>query len=107
MALMMIFSNKHEQDCINWANRSGLKYYQTDNIYRFLQYAKEVKPDIVLMRFEENFNNDAYTMNEIKKTLCPNNICPRIYLNKPDHFEGDLFFVDIRFEKEDIQKYLN
>ena len=51
----------------------------------------------LLMRFEEDFNTDAYTMNEIKKTLCPNNICPRRYLNKPDHPHKNLFAVFRRY----------
>ena len=100
MALMMIFSNETQNKYQEKALRMGLDYYQTDNIYQFLRYAKEAKPDIVLMRFEKNFNSNSAIISEVKKALCENDICPQIYLNKPDDFEGEDFFENIDFESD-------
>ncbi len=99
MALMMVFSSDKEQIHRRQAMRLGLDYYQTDNIYRFLCYAKEAKPDIVLMHFDDDFNSDNQMMQELKNTLCEQNTCPPIYLNKPSDFEGDTFFYDTNRNK--------
>lgn len=104
--MMMIFSKKEEHVLKEEAERLGMGCFQTDNIYYFLRVAKEVKPEIVLMNFEKDFNNDPKIMTEIKGALCENGVCPKIYLNKPEDFEGEEFFENVDFEKEDVQKYL-
>lgn len=107
MALLMIFSSQNNEKLKNEAVRLGFEWYQTDNIYRFLRYAKEAKPEVVMMDFEDDFNCDGLLMNELKKNLCENNVCPRIFLNRPTDFEGEAFFENADFEKDNVQKYLN
>lgn len=107
MALMMMFSNKNRETFKNEAIRHGFSYYQTDNIYLFLRYAKEAKPDVVMMDFEDDFNCDRGLMGELKKNLCESDVCPRIFLSRFANFEGKTFFEKTDFDKADVQKYLN
>ena len=107
MALLMFFSKKIRENYKNEAIRLGFEYYQTDNIYQFLRYAKEAKPQVVMMDFEDDFNFDGLMMREVKKNLCDDDICPRIFLNREADFEGKMFFQNADFEKNDVQKYLN
>lgn len=104
MALMMVFSSDKEQKYRPQAMELGLDYYQTDNIYCFLRYAKEAKPDVVMMHFDADFNNSSEVMGQIKNNLCEQNVCPPIYLNKPEDFEGDEFFYDTN--KGDVSAFL-
>ena len=104
MALMMVFSKKTKNMC---GELHGFDCYQTDNIYQFLKYANEAKPDVVMMHFEKNFNVNTDTLNEIKKALCSDDVCPRILLNLPTDFSEELFYENVDFEKDDIKKYLN
>lgn len=101
MALMMIFSANTQNSCRYVSDHLGFSCYQTDNIYQFLKYAEITEPDIVLMHFEKNFNNDTFIMHEIKQSLCKSGICPAIYLNMPQDFEGEHFFENINFENQD------
>jgi len=107
MALMMIYSSKKEKQYIHLAEKSGFDCYQTDNIYQFLRYAKEAKPDVVMIRFSKKFNVSRELMEDVKKSVCGEDICPPIYLNMPEDFEGEKFFQSVNFEKEDIKKYLH
>ena len=107
MALMMIFSSKNRETYKNEAIRSGFDFYQTDNIYLFLKYAKEAKPEVVMMDFEDDFNCDDLLMTEIKKNLCENNVCPRIFFNRVVDLALENFFENTDFEKTNVQKYLN
>ena len=107
MALMMIFSKRNEKQYVKMATKSGHDCYQTDNIYQFLRIAKEAKPDMVVMRFSKRFNMNRELMDEIRQSLCDENVCPPIYLNVPDDFDGEVFFKNMDFAKEDVQKYLN
>lgn len=107
MALLMIFSNKNRENFKNEAIRLGFEYYQTDNIYQFLRYAKEAKPEVVMIDFEDGFNCDGLLMNELKNNLCENDVCPRIFLSRIEDFEGKVFFEKTDFDKADVQKYLN
>ncbi len=98
---MMFFSNEGEraeflEDC-----------YQTDNIYQFLKIAKEVRPEVVVMKFGESFNADEHVIKQIKEMLCEEDICPRIYMNVSEEICEEKFFENVDFEKEDIKKYLN
>ena len=92
MALMMVFSKHRQEQIKEKAISLGFEYYQTDNIYRFMRYAGEARPDIVMMQFEDGFNTDADMMCELKRRLCRDNVCPHIYLNKPEGFIGEEFF---------------
>jgi len=107
MALMMIFSNKKEKQYRVLGENMGFDCFQTDNIYQFLKYAKEAKPDVVMMKFPKKFYVSQELMEELKRSLCKENICPPIYLNISNHFEGEIFFQNIEFVKEDVQKYLH
>lgn len=107
MALLMLFSGKRHAKIKNEAIRRGFEYYQTDNIYLFLKYAGEAKPEVVMMDFEEDFNCDEGLMNELYSRLCDNHVCPRIFLNRSVDFDGEIFFQNADFEKENMQKYLN
>jgi len=107
MALVMLFSKKIRENFKNEAIRLGFEYYQTDNIYQFLRYAKEAKPDVVMMDFEDNFNFDGLLMSEVKNNLCNDDVCPRIFVNRTADFVGEIFFQNTDFEKNDVQKYLN
>ena len=101
MALMMIFSTDSEEKYKAEAMRLGFDYYQTDNIYQFLRYAKEAKPDVAVLNFKDDFNNDYQMMNEIYGSLCEKNICPKIYLNQPQDFSGNIFFENVDFKEDD------
>lgn len=107
MALIMVFSNKEQAMCRQITREAGFDCYQTDNIYQFLCYAKEAKPDVVMMHFSADFNTDSKMMEEIKKALCENNVCPRIFLNRPHDFDADIFFENTDFEKDDMPKLLH
>ena len=104
MALMMVFSNRLQEKIKEKALSLGFDYYQTDNIYRFITYAAETRPDIVMMHFENDFNNNADMMLALKRHLCHNDICPQIFLNKPDDFTGEEFFRAINMD--DMQDVL-
>jgi len=107
MALLMIFSSQNNEKLKNEAVRLGFEWYQTDNIYRFLRYAKEAKPKVAFMQFDDDFNNDSSLLEEVKKALCAEGVCPRIFLNPPSDFDGDAFFENADFEKDNVQKYLH
>ena len=107
MALLMIFSNQNNEKLKNEAVRLGFEWYQTDNIYRFLKYAKEAKPEVAYMHFDDDFNSDSSLMKEIKEALCVEDVCPRIFLNPPPDFDGDAFFEKADFEEGNVQKYLH
>ena len=82
MAWMMIFSKKQKsEEYKQEAARLGLKYFQTDNIYQFLRYAKEVKPDVAMMEFEDDFYQDEKMMEGVKEALCEKDKCARLYIN--------------------------
>lgn len=98
MALMMVFSSTPKERYRAEAYRLGFDFYQTDNIYQFLRYAKEAEPALVVMQFQDGFNNDDFMMYEIKKALCKNNVCPRILLNQPIDFSGEVFFENTNFD---------
>ncbi len=99
--MMMIFSNDDDK------SKFGFDCYQTDNIYQFLLIAKEVRPDVVVMKFTDEFQTDEEILSKIKEALCKDEVCPKIYMNMPENFEGERFFENVDFEKEDIKKYLN
>ena len=106
--MMMVFSNNDEK------NKYGFDCYQTDNIYQFLTMAKEVRPDIVFMKFTDEFHTDDQIMLKIKEALCKQDVCPKIYMNMPKNFKGEKFFDDVDFEKKEVilsliekEKYLN
>jgi len=107
MALLMIYSKKNRENFKHEAIRCGFDWFQTDNIYLFLKYAKEAKPEVVMMDFEDDFNFDECMVNELYDKLCENNMCPRIVLNRFEDFEGKMFFESTDFEKVNVQKYLN
>ncbi len=99
MPLMMYFSNKEDACRKNEAIMAGFDYYHSDNIYRFLKIAKEVRPDVVMMHFADDFNTDSLMMKELKNALCEKDVCPKIYLNKPNDYEGEIFFEYFDFSK--------
>lgn len=107
MALLMIYSKKNRESFKYEAIRRGFDWFQTDNIYLFLEYAKEAKPKVVMMDFEEDFNFDGGLMSALYNKLCDDDVCPRIFLNRTADFEGKVFFENTDFEKENVQKYLN
>ena len=92
MALMMVFSNKTLEEYKVKAQRLGFEFYQTDNIYQFLEYAKEAHPDFVVMRFYDGFNSDCSFINEVRKALCKEDVCPRIIVHQPTDFSEKNFF---------------
>ena len=99
--MIMFFSNEGEK--VEFSQ----DFYQTDNIYQFLKMAKEVRPQIVVMKFGENFNTDEQIVWKIKEILCEDGVCPRIYMNVSEEICEERFFENVYFEKEDIKKYLN
>ena len=60
-----------------------------------------------MMRFKDDFNINKIMMHEVKKALCENDVCPRILLNQPEGFEGEIFFENTDFEKSDSIKILH
>ncbi len=107
MALLMVFEDKAEStNDFNIFVRNGFRLYRCHNIYQFLRYAKEAKPDIVMMNFSQTFQNDAKTMEEIRNHLCEKATCPKIYLNAPKNFDGEKFFQNIDFNSEALERLL-
>ena len=107
MAMMMIFEDEPQgQYDYEKFLEKGFNLYACSNIYQFLKYAKEVKPDVVIMNFSPKFRNDLTMMNKIKDMLCNNNICPQIYLNAPKNFEGEIFFEEVDFKNGSAEKRL-
>ncbi|MBR2299071.1 MAG: hypothetical protein IJ870_00665 [Alphaproteobacteria bacterium] len=87
MAMMMVFSSKQQSEKYeSEAVRLGLKCFQTDNIYQFLRYAKEVRPDVAMMEFEEGFNQDEKMMESVKEALCEKDKCARLYINRVEKY---------------------
>ncbi len=107
MTLMMLFSD-NEQEKYKALYQSdatllGFDYYQTDNIYQFLMYAREAKPEIVIMHFSPDFNNDTSLLEQIRENVCAQGTCPQIYLNKGKDFANPEFFCDVDFEKFNLR----
>ena len=75
MALMMFYASKNDEEYKIFAKKLGYDYYFTDNVYQFLRYAKEIRPEIVLMNFEKK----SRTENALKNTSVTI-ICHIIYL---------------------------
>lgn len=60
--------------------KRGFFVFSSTNLFQFLQYAREVNPDIVIMNFPENFQTDAQDWQTIMQKLC-HQTCPQIYVN--------------------------
>jgi len=107
MTMMMIFEDE-PKDAPYYEHflNKGFNLYACSNIYQFLRYAKEVKPDVVLMNFSPAFENNSDVMREIKQALCDEDVCPRIYLNAPENFEGVAFFEDVDLKDGAAEKRL-
>lgn len=98
MPKVMIFEEKESNKICEEMSRLGWNIYCTDNIFNFLRYAKELKPDFAILRFSKNFQTTAKILEEIKKALCSQSKCPKIFLNPPKNFEGEVFFEKTRFK---------
>lgn len=118
MAGVMIFEEKATEKIREEMVHFGIDGYCTGNIFDFLRYAKELKPDLAILRFSKDFQNTKMIFQELKEALCEKKKCPKIYLNPPKDFEGEIFFESIRFRDrvypssilrkiKNKQKYLN
>lgn len=107
MTMMMIFEDEPKNAVYyeGFLNK-GFNLFACSNIYQFLRYAKEIKPDVVVMNFSPAFENNSDMMREIKQALCNEDVCPQIYLNAPENFEGDMFFEDVDLKDGAAEKRL-
>ncbi len=98
MSDVMIFEEKELKKIREDMVRFGLEGYCTGNIFDFLRYAKELKPEVAILRFSKEFQNNEIILQELKNALCEEEKCPKIYLNPPKDFEGEYFFESIQFK---------
>lgn len=82
--------------------KMGFFVFSSNNLFQFLQYAREVHPDIVIMHFPENFQTNTKDWQEITKKLCRQS-CPKIYVNSLLPEEGFSMFHSVRFTPESIK----
>lgn len=63
----------------------GFQLFGTDNIYQLLNYARELKPDIIIFRVEENYNPVRASLSKLIPEVSGRNY--PIVLIKPKQFE--------------------
>mgnify|MGYP003308203467 FL=1 len=95
-------------------NPDDLKYYESDfrrngffvfgpnNLYLLTQYAKEMKPDIVIINLPQSLHPDDNTFNNIEESLCNTENCPDIYINTDWNFKHKDEFHSFNFISEDL-----
>jgi len=82
----------------------GFTVFSTDNIYLLLRYAAEVKPDVVIMNFPEEFNADSQTWQDLQHHLCQKGSCPKIYTNAATDVTGSHTFHHTLFHSRELEK---
>ena len=118
MPRVIIFEENGFEKVREDMQKFGFNGYCTGNIFDFLRYAKELKPELAILRFSKEFQNTKNVLQELKNALCDKEKCPKIYLNPPKDFEGDIFFESVRYQGrmcpssllkkiQKEQKYLN
>ncbi len=81
----------------------GFDAFGSSNLYAFLQYAKEITPDIVIMNLHNASSFSPELWNEVKRNLCSRNKCPQIYLNTEKKFENEPQFPYYNFKATHLE----
>ncbi len=82
----------------------GFTIFSTDNIYLLLRYATEVRPDIVIMNFPDDFNADSQTWQDLQDHLCRQGSCPKIYTNAAANVKDGQTFQHASFRSRELEK---
>ena len=82
--------------------RNGFFVFGTNNLYLLTQYAKEMKPDIVIINLPQSLHPDDNTFNNIEESLCNTENCPDIYINTDWNFKHKDEFHSFNFISEDL-----
>ena len=82
--------------------RNGFFVFGTNNLYLLTQYAKEMKPNIVIINLPQSLHPDDNTFNNIEESLCNTENCPDIYINTDWNFKHKDEFHSFNFISEDL-----
>jgi hypothetical protein len=82
--------------------RNGFFVFGTNNLYLLTQYAKEMKPDIVIINLPQSLHPDDNTFKNIEESLCNTENCPDIYINTDWNFKHKDEFHLLNFISEDL-----
>ena len=82
--------------------RNGFFVFGTNNLYLLTQYAKEMKPDIVIINLPQSLHPDDNTFKNIEESLCNTDNCPDIYINTDWNFKHKDEFHSFNFISEDL-----
>lgn len=82
--------------------RNGFFVFGTNNLYLLTQYAKEMKPNIVIINLPQSLHPDDNTFKNIEESLCNTENCPDIYINSNWNFEHKDEFHLLNFISEDL-----
>lgn len=102
---IMIFEKNinHENSRVKFLKDKYLTF-KSDNLYQFLKYAKEIKPNIVIMHLPDGFDCTQTILKHFKENLCEADHCPKIYLNVPESLENNPHFYPIDFKGRQIDE---
>lgn len=89
----------HLQQYASSFEELGFFFFGTDNLYSLIQYAKEVKPDVVIIHVPENHTLSENDIDKIENMLCKNG-CPNIYINQHIHSNYSPNFNYWDFDKD-------
>lgn len=82
--------------------RNGFFVFGTNNLYLLTQYAKEIKPNIIIINLPQSLHPDNNTFQNIEESLCSSDNCPDIYINTDWHFKHKKAFHILNFISEDL-----
>lgn len=77
--------NKRLNEIKDYFEIRGFELFGTDNIYKLLNYARELNPDIIIFRVEENYNPVRASLSRLIPEVSGRNY--PIVLIKPKQFE--------------------
>ncbi len=104
---IFIFENVPEHNSVkafyNELEAWGFLVFCTDNLYCFLQYAGEIKPDIVILHIPNDFHPDKQTWKIVEESLCRNKYL-QIYANIPYRFTNYPNFHYVKFGTGTLKK---
>ena len=79
----------------------GFYTFGTNNLFALIQYAKEVKPDIMVINLPVKQTRSEEDISKIEATVCKNG-CPDIYINQNISHNRMSKFHTWNFNTEDI-----
>lgn len=91
----------HLQQYASSFEELGFFFFGTDNLYSLIQYAKEVKPDIVIIHVPKFHTLSEADISNIEAILCKSD-CPSIYINQHISSNHSSHFNYWDFENESI-----